>query len=102
MKPYVYKITRINPDTKEVVYHANGQPYYYIGVHNGTDPKYFAHGCRWNHYSDLKKSNSYFAKAVRKYGFESFKKEIIKEFDLPVWFVKAVEKQKYKYYEGVN
>ena len=81
MKPYVYKITRINPDTKEVVYHANGQPYYYIGVHNGADPKYFAHGCRWGEYGRLKGSDTYFAKAVRKYGFESFKKEILKKFD---------------------
>ena len=28
--------------------------------------------------------------------------EIIKEFDLPKWFIKAVEKQKYKYYGAVN
>lgn len=28
--------------------------------------------------------------------------KIIKELDLPSWFVKAVEKQKYKYYEAVN
>ena len=79
--PHVYMIIRIDPVTKQEVLDENGNRYYYIGVTNGHDPRYFAHGCKWGQYSKMKKSNSYFANAVLKYGFESFKRIVLEEFD---------------------
>lgn len=79
--PHVYMVIRIDPVTKQEVLDENGNRYYYIGATNGHNYNYFANGCTWGQYSKMKKSNSYFANAVLKYGFKSFKRIVLKEFD---------------------
>ena len=77
--PHVYMIIRIDPVTKQEVLDENGNRYYYIGVTNGHKLRYFAHGCNWGEMSRMKSCNTYFARAVVKYGFESFKRIVLKE-----------------------
>ena len=79
--PHVYMIIRIDPVTKQEVLNENGNRYYYIGVTKGSNPRYFAHGCSWGDLWKMKNSNTYFARAVIKYGFNSFKRIVLKEFD---------------------
>lgn len=74
-------IVRIDPVTKQEVLDNNGNRYYYIGVTKGNNPRYFAHGCSWGDVWRMKNSSTYFARAVTKHGFNSFKRIVLKEFD---------------------
>ena len=74
-------IVRIDPVTKQDVLDIDGNKYYYIGVTKGSNPRYFAHGCSWGDVWKIKNGSTYFARAVTKHGFNSFKRIVLKEFD---------------------